>query len=123
MSSDSRPFVNESTGGADRRQAPRRTLRGPAMVMLPGEPGRMGRLVDVSETGLCVALAASVPHGTTFMVGFEVPGKSGQRLMLRTRGKAMHCVLDSAGEGFKLGVLLIEPGQDVIKALRDFVLA
>lgn len=108
-------------GGADRREAARRALRAHAMVLLPGQPGRMGRTIDVSETGLCISLAESLPAGTECMVGFELPDKAGNRKRLQSRARVVHSVLGKASEGFKIGMQLQSPPDEVVNALQAFV--
>lgn len=108
-------------GGADRRESVRRPVRGNAMVLLPGQPGRMGRTIDVSETGLCVTLTDSLPAGTVCMVAFELPDKAGNRKRLQSKARVVHSVLSSGTEGFKVGMQLQAPPDDVVIALQTFV--
>lgn len=123
------PFANSDTQrapgdtrtGADRREAARRPLRALAMVLLPGQPGRMGRTIDVSETGVCIALPEGLPSGTECMVGFELPDRSGNRRRLQSKAKVVHSVLASNQDGFKIGMRLHEPPDDVVLALQAFV--
>lgn len=108
-------------GGADRREAQRRPLRGNAMVLLPGQPGRLGRTIDVSETGVCVALAEGLPAGTDCLVGFELPDKAGNRRRVQSKAKVVHSVLGSHHEGFKIGMRLQAPPDELILALQAYV--
>lgn len=107
-------------GGAERREAVRRPLRANAMVLLPGQPGRMGKTVDVSETGVCVALHDALPAGTQCMVGFELPDKLGNRKRMQSKARVVHSVLSSQG-GFKVGMQLLSPPDDVVRALQTFI--
>jgi hypothetical protein len=107
--------------GAERREAARRALRAHAMVLLPGQPGRMGRTIDVSETGLCIALSESLPSGTECLVGFELPDKAGNRKRLQSRARVVHSVLSSTKDDFKIGMQLMAPPDDVVRALQAFV--
>ncbi|MBI5259259.1 MAG: PilZ domain-containing protein [Burkholderiales bacterium] len=127
----SNPFENASEpqksgqepkagGGAERREAIRRPLRANAMVLLPGQPGRVGKTVDVSETGLCVALTDALPAGTQCLVGFELPDKAGSRKRMQSKARVVHSVLSSQG-GFKVGMQLVTPPDDVVRALQSFI--
>lgn len=108
-------------GGADRREAVRRPLRTHAMVLLPGQPGRLGRTIDVSETGVCVALADYLPQGTECLVGFELPDKHGSRRRVQSKAKVVHSVLSGQNEGFKIGMRLVTPADELVLALQSFV--
>lgn len=108
-------------GGAERREAVRRTLRSPAMVLLPGQPGRLGRTIDVSETGICIALSDSLPTGTDCLVAFELPDKAGNRKRMQSKAKVVHSVLAGHHEGFKVGMRLTTPPDEVVRALQAFV--
>ncbi|WP_395703752.1 PilZ domain-containing protein [Aquabacterium sp.] len=108
-------------GGAERREAVRRPLRSPAMVLLPGQPGRLGRTIDVSETGICVSLADSLPAGTDCLVGFELPDKAGNRKRMQSKAKVVHSVLGSQSDGFKVGMRLTAPPDELVRALQAFV--
>ena len=107
--------------GADRREAVRRPLRAHAMVLLPGQPGRMGRTIDVSETGLCLTLPDSLPSGTECLVGFELPDRAGNRKRLQSKARVVHSVLSSTKDDFKIGMQLMSPPDDVVLALQAFV--
>lgn len=117
------PFekASEEKGGAERREAVRRTVRAHAMVLLPGLPGRLGRTVDVSETGVCVALPEALPSGTECLVAFELPDKAGNRRRLQSKARVVHSVLSNQGDGFKVGMQLREPTEEVVLALQTFV--
>lgn len=117
------PFEDASKkpSGADRREAVRRPLRSAAMVLLPGQPGRVGRTVDVSETGLCLLLPDAVPAGTTCLVGFELPDRTGARKRLQSKARIVHSVLSPAGEGFKIGMQFLEPPPETRRALETFI--
>lgn len=120
-STDSQRAPGDTRTGADRREAVRRPLRGLAMVLLPGQPGRMGRTIDVSETGLCISLTEALPSGTDCLVGFELPDKTGNRRRMQAKAKVVHSVLAGNHEGFKIGMRLLEPPDDVVLALQSFV--
>ena len=107
--------------GADRREAVRRHLRSPALVLLPGQPGRVGRTVDVSETGMCVMLPDGLPGGTECMVGFELPDKGGSRKRVQSRARVVHSVLSTQGDGFKIGMQFMQVPDDTRRALESFI--
>jgi hypothetical protein len=107
--------------GAERREAVRRHLRTPAMVLLPGQPGRMGRTLDVSETGLCVILSEGFPGGTECMVGFELPGSNGARKRVQSRARIVHSVLSTQGDGFKVGMQFMQTPDETRRALELFI--
>ena len=107
--------------GADRREAVRRPLRANAMVLLPGQPGRLGRTIDVSETGVCVSLKDFLPQGTECLVGFELPDKHGNRRRVQSKAKVVHSVLSGQSEGFKVGMRLVTPTDELVLALQSFV--
>jgi len=112
---------NSKKTGADRREAVRRHLRGPALVLLPGQPGRVGRTVDVSETGMCVMLPDDLPGGTECMVGFELPDKAGARKRVQSRARVVHSVLSTQGDGFKLGMQFVQVPDETRRALESFI--
>ena len=107
--------------GADRREAVRRHLRSPALVLLPGQPGRVGRTIDVSETGLCVLMPEGLPGGTECMVGFEVPDKTGARKRVQSRARVVHSVLSTQGDGFKIGMQFVQVPDETQRVLESFI--
>lgn len=107
--------------GADRREAIRRQLRSPALVLLPGQPGRVGRTVDVSETGMCLMLAEGLPDGTECLIGFELPEKGGARKRVQSRARVVHSVLSTQGEGFKIGMQFLQVPDETRRALESFI--
>lgn len=120
MSFPSVPDSSKKTG-ADRREAVRRHLRSPALVLLPGQPGRVGRTVDVSETGLCLMLPDGIAGGTECMVGFELPDKAGARKRYQSRVRVVHSVLSTQGDGFKIGMQFMQLPDDTRRALETFI--
>ncbi len=112
---------NSGKTGAERREAVRRAIRAHAMVLLPGQPGRMGRTIDVSETGLCIALPDALPSGVECLVGFELPDGAGNRRRLQSKARVVHSVLSSTKDDFKIGMQLVAPPDDVVRALQAFV--
>ena len=107
--------------GADRREAVRRHLRSPALVLLPGQPGRVGRTVDVSETGLCVLMPEGLAGGTECMVGFELPDKAGTRKRVQARARVVHSVLSTQGDGFKIGMQFAQVPDETRRMLESFI--
>jgi c-di-GMP-binding flagellar brake protein YcgR len=120
MSFPSVPDSSKKTG-ADRREAVRRTLRSAALVLLPGQPGRVGRTVDVSETGMCVMLPDGMAGGTECLVGFELPDKAGARKRYQSRARVVHSVLSNQGDGFKIGMQFLEVPDVTRRALETFI--
>ncbi|NRF67378.1 PilZ domain-containing protein [Aquincola sp. S2] len=108
-------------GGADRREAVRRSLRSPALVLLPGQPGRIGKTVDVSETGVCLMLPEGLPGGTQCMVGFELPDKAGARKRVQSKARVVHSVLSNLGDGFKIGMQFLDTPGETQRALENFI--
>jgi c-di-GMP-binding flagellar brake protein YcgR len=119
----SSPFAPDSSKktGADRREAVRRSLRSPALVLLPGQPGRVGRTVDVSETGLCVMLPDGLADGVECLVGFELPDRAGARKRYQARARVVHSVLSNQGDGFKVGMQFVQMPDDTRRALESFI--
>lgn len=107
--------------GADRREAVRRPLRSPALVLLPGQPGRVGKTLDVSETGVCVMLTEMLPGGTQCLVGFELPDRTGARKRVQSKARVVHSVLSTQGDGFKVGMQFVEPPAETCRALESFI--
>lgn len=107
--------------GIERREAVRRPLRGAAMVLLPGQPGRLGRTLDVSATGICVVLAETLPAGIECMVGFEMPDGTGMRKRVQSRARIVHSVLSKQSDGFKVGMQLLQPPEETRRAIEMFI--
>lgn len=91
------------------------------MLLLPGQPGRLGKTVDVSETGICVLMPEGLPGGTECMVGFELPDKSGARKRVQSRARVVHSVLSHQGDGFKVGMQFVQPPPETQRALESFI--
>jgi c-di-GMP-binding flagellar brake protein YcgR len=115
------PDPDSPKTGAERREAVRRNLRASAMVLLPGQPGRIGRTLDVSETGLCIVLPEGLAGGTECMVGFELPDRTGSRKRVQSRARVVHSILSTQGDGFKVGMQFVQMPDDTRRALEAFI--
>jgi hypothetical protein len=110
-----------TTSPEDLRQSQRRPLRAPAMVLVQGKPGMLGRTIDVSEGGLCLALKDTITAGTECLVSFELPDKSTGRRRLQSQARVMYSILSGQHDGFKIGIKLLSPAPDLVHALHAFV--
>lgn len=105
--------------GADRRQAARRPLRVAAWIAFGKNPPAGVRTIDVSETGVGLALPINLPAGTVCTVGFDLPTKGGGKMTVKSEAKVAQSVLGA--DGFKVGLMLVSPSADIVAALQKYV--
>lgn len=121
MVQEPRGGADNGATGAERRAAIRRPLRAQAMVLLPGQPGRPCKTVDISETGICVAMPEALPPGTTCMVGFELPDRQGNRKRHQSRARVVMSILAQHADGFRVGMQFQEVSDPVLLAIQGYV--
>ena len=105
--------------GAERRQAVRRPLRVAAWIALGKNPPAAVRTIDVSETGVGLALPIHLPAGTACTIVFDLPMKGGGKVTVKSEAKVAQSVLGA--DGFKVGLMLVSPLPDVVAALQKYV--
>ena len=104
--------------GANRRIHPRKVLRGPATIVLPGQAPRDGRLWDVGLDGLCVLSPKPIPPGTKCEVHFDVP-VGGKSTRVHAPVKVLYCSY-CGSDGFKVGTSFGELDEASLDAVKGF---
>jgi len=102
--------------GVNRRIHPRKVLRGPAKIVLPGQAPRDGRTWDVGIDGMSVISSKPIPPGTRCEVCFDVPYR-GASAQVTAMVKVLYCSY-CGPDGFKVGTAFgdLDPSsRDVLK--------
>jgi hypothetical protein len=106
--------------GINRRIHPRKVLRGPATIMVPGQPPREGKIWDLGLDGMSVMSARPIPPGTRCEVSFDVPA-AGSSAHVTVPVKVLYCSYVGP-DGFKVGTAfgdLDERSLDAVKGFTD----
>jgi hypothetical protein len=102
----------------NRRIHPRKVLRAPATVVLPGQPPRDSRTWDVGLDGMSLMSPKPIPPGTKCEVSFEVP-IGGKASRVTAPVKVLYCSF-TGDEGFKVGTSFGELDDDSRDAVKEF---
>jgi c-di-GMP-binding flagellar brake protein YcgR len=105
----------------ERRQAPRRLLRRPATILLPGEQQLQVRSLDISSGGMGIVAPANPPIGMACGIRFQVPGPNAAPVVVQTRVKVMQSTWSTADDGFKVGLQFQELSPAHQKLIRDYL--
>jgi hypothetical protein len=87
--------------GSNRRIHPRKVLRAPATLIVPGQPPREGKTWDLGADGMSLLSPKPIPPGTRCEVSFDVPVAGTQRHVVAPV-KVLYCSF-SGPDGFKVG--------------------
>ncbi|HJV64009.1 MAG TPA: PilZ domain-containing protein [Albitalea sp.] len=104
--------------GANRRIHPRKVLRGPATIVLPGQPPRDGRTWDVGLDGMSVMSPRPIPPGTRCEVSFDVPS-GGKSMHVTAQVKVLYCSY-CGPDGFKVGTAFGDLDEVSLDAVKGF---
>jgi hypothetical protein len=104
---------------SNRRVSPRKVLRRPATVTLPGGVERVVRTWDVGLDGMSLVSPKPIPPGSKCTVAVELPdGDTWRQVHLPV--KTVYCSLMGA-EGVKVGMLFGALDADTERVIRNFV--
>lgn len=104
--------------GANRRIHPRKVLRGPATIVLPGQPPRDGKTWDLGLDGMSVISPRPIPPGTKCEVHFDLPG-GGHPTHVTAPVKVLYCSYCGA-DGFKVGTAFADLDDESRDAVKGF---
>ena len=90
-----------TTAQKDARASVRKKVSGKARIAFPGSTSRTGKLVDLSEQGVCVLMDDSMPHKTVCTLECDI-FQGGKHVRFSTPVLSVYSVLAS-GMGFKIG--------------------
>lgn len=106
------------TTGSNRRIHPRRVLRGPATIVLPGQPPRDGKVWDLGLDGMSVMSPRPISPGTRCEVSFDVPS-GGSATHVTAPVKVLYCSYCGA-DGFRVGTAFGDLDEDSLDAVKGF---
>jgi c-di-GMP-binding flagellar brake protein YcgR len=105
---------------SETRSFPRKILRAPARVALPGRPPLRAKTVDISLGGVSVIVADQFPIGQICSVAFEAPVNDNiVRVTATTR--VIYSILTGT-EGFRTGLQIIEIDAANNKTLAELMM-
>ncbi len=105
--------------GNNRRIHPRKVLRAPAKVTLPGQPPRDSKTWDVGLDGMSLMTPKPIPPGTKCEVSFELPMGGGKMCAVTAAVKVLYCSFSGA-DGFKVGTAFGDLDDESRDALTGF---
>jgi hypothetical protein len=104
--------------GTNRRMHPRKVLRTPATVVLPGQPPRDSRTWDLGVDGMSLMSPKPIPPGTKCEVSFELP-VGGKPSRVTASVKVLYCSF-TGEEGFKVGTAFGDLDDESRDAVNEF---
>lgn len=104
--------------GANRRIHPRKVLRGPATIVVPGQPPRDGKTWDLGLDGMSVISPRPIPPGTRCEVRFDLPGVD-HPTHVTAPVKVLYCSYCGA-DGFKVGTAFGDLVGESLDAVKGF---
>ncbi len=106
-------------GEKDARAAPRKIIRCPARITLPGTVTIKARTFDISMAGMSLIVDSPLPLNERYQVAFETLAGS-KVLKLNITARAIHCSL-SGTEGFRVGFHFEKNDEATLKAIRQLL--
>ena len=91
---------------AEPRSFPRKILRCPALVVLPGASPKRARTLDISLGGLSLMIGEQLRPGQECTVGFEAP-LNGKTVRVMGSAKVVYSIL-SGNDGFRVGLQFVK---------------
>lgn len=105
---------------SDTRSFPRKILRAPAKVTLPGRPSYRAKTIDISLGGVSLIVPDQFPIGQICTVSFEAPVNDNiARVTATTR--VIYSILKGT-EGFRTGLQIIEIDSANNKMLAELMI-
>jgi hypothetical protein len=91
--------------GEERRVYERKTLRGPARIVLRGTPATIVRMLDISLGGACILTEFNVPTKKSFQLEFNIlVRKTNAVAGIRVSSIVTHVAFSNSEGGFKIGL-------------------
>ncbi len=104
--------------GSNRRMHPRKVLRSPATIVLPGQPPRDGTTWDVGLDGMSVMSPRPIAPGTRCEVHFDVPaGDHAEHVSAPV--KVLYCSY-CGPDSFRVGTAFGDLDEDALDAVKSF---
>lgn len=104
--------------GTNRRIHPRKVLRAPATVLVPGQPPRESRTWDLGRDGMSLMTSRPIAPGTRCEVSFELP-VGGKVCPVTASVKVLYCSF-SGPDGFKVGTVFGDLDDEILDAVTGF---
>ena len=105
----------------DRREAPRRVLRRPASMVLPGNQLVQARALDISRSGMAIVAPANPPVGMACGLRIALPARDGTPQEIEPRVKVIQSLWSAIDNGFKVGLRFQELSPELQRLIREFV--
>lgn len=114
------PVEGKITYLSDRRQRERRVLRGTAYLALHGHPRLPSRLLDISISGVSIAISVNLPTRTECNLRFPL-GWGPNMLLIETAVVVEHSVFSRTEDGFRTGLQFKMLSDQQIRAIESYV--
>lgn len=114
------PVEGKITYLSDRRQRERRVLRGTAYLAVPGHPHLPSRLLDISVSGISIAISVNLPARSECALRFPL-GWGPSMVLIETAVVVEHSVFSRTEDGFRTGLQFKGLTDHQIKAIESFV--
>ncbi|NEX60725.1 PilZ domain-containing protein [Noviherbaspirillum galbum] len=105
---------------SETRVYPRKALRCPALIVLPGIAPIRAKTVDVSLGGLSLVLPGQLPAGQPCTLVFE-PIINGKPRRITAAIRVIYSILSST-DGFRTGVQFVELDAENNKSLAELMI-
>jgi c-di-GMP-binding flagellar brake protein YcgR len=105
---------------SETRSYPRKVVRCPIMVAVPGSGVVRGRTIDVSLGGISLTLAEQLPTGLQCDVAFD-PMFNGETHRIIAKAKVVYSIL-SGKDGFRVGLQFVSLDAENNKLLAQLMI-
>ena len=113
-------MASEEVRPDERRQHPRRSLRGASRLQVAKHPVVETRTVDVSASGLGIIAPINPPTGMACNIRFLLPIHPERNVTISTTALVTHSVFTQAESGFKVGLMFTDLSPQTLGLLvRD----
>jgi hypothetical protein len=105
----------------ERRRHQRKRFFGRARLVVLGGAARTAAATDLSAGGIGLVIDAQIDEGSRCVVSFDLPTHTRERVVLHAKARVMNCVYSSERNGFKLGLMFVDPERDVLESVEAFI--
>jgi hypothetical protein len=114
-------MTNALPNPEEQRRHSRRALQTTALLILPGQRPFEIRTTDISLGGLGLVAMANPPLNLVARVQLSLPMPGSKRVPIDVMGRVVHSVLSRRHGGFSIGLALIAPSYETLKAISAYM--
>lgn len=105
---------------SETRNSPRKIIRLPARLALPGMPPLRARTADISLNGMCILISEQLKVGQSCTIAFEAP-LIGKHVPVVVSAKVIYSIL-SGTDGFRTGMQFVQLSPETEKVIAELLI-